>query len=649
MNTSQPLILGILAGMFFVVIGSSAPTGAAVSIVLDGRQTADTFDGIGALSAGASSRLLIDYPEPQRSQILDFLFKPKYGASLQHLKVEIGGDVDSTDGTEPSIARSREEFLHPKPGYFQRGYEWWLMKEAKKRNPRIVFDILQWGAPGWIGNGKFYSQDNADFIAAFILGAKKHHDLDISYCGIWNEKPYDTEWIKLLRKTLDRSGLERVKIVAADEINQWTIADRMAKDRELRDAVQVVGTHYPHFKSTPTARSFAKPVWANEDGPWNGNWTTTSGQCAGLPQAFNRNYVEGKMTKTIIWSPITSYYGVLPLPGSGLMRANEPWSGHYDVQPAVWITAHTTQFIEPGWKYLGGSACGLLPGGGSHVAAVSPDGKSLSLVIETIGSKQAQTISPKFAGGLAGRRLHAWRSTVKEQFVRLPDVPVIDETFSLQVEPEALYSLTTTDGQQKAVTEIPCSRPLPLPYRDNFDSYRVNETPKYLSDCFGAFEVKVGGRGGNCLRQVITQRGIEWCGDGDPLTVIGSPTWRDYEVACDVCFDFKQAAWLYGRITTVPEGKQPPPQGYGLRIAGDGAWSLVENHSGGNLASGKVKVAPGSWHRFGLRMFGKRITVVIDGKDAGSAVSDTFCSGLAGLGCGWEEVKFDNLSVEAAG
>ncbi|HCT29193.1 MAG TPA: hypothetical protein DIW31_00300, partial [Bacteroidales bacterium] len=51
-----------------------------------------TYEGIGALSAGASTRLLIDYPEPYRGQILDFLFKPKFGASLQHLKVEIGGD-----------------------------------------------------------------------------------------------------------------------------------------------------------------------------------------------------------------------------------------------------------------------------------------------------------------------------------------------------------------------------------------------------------------------------------------------------------------------------------------------------------------------------------------------------------------------------
>ena len=30
-----------------------------------------TYEGTGALSAGASSRLLIDYPEEQRNQILD--------------------------------------------------------------------------------------------------------------------------------------------------------------------------------------------------------------------------------------------------------------------------------------------------------------------------------------------------------------------------------------------------------------------------------------------------------------------------------------------------------------------------------------------------------------------------------------------------
>ena len=46
------------------------------------------FDGIGGLSGGgATSRLLVDYKEPERSQILDYLFKPNFGASLHILKV----------------------------------------------------------------------------------------------------------------------------------------------------------------------------------------------------------------------------------------------------------------------------------------------------------------------------------------------------------------------------------------------------------------------------------------------------------------------------------------------------------------------------------------------------------------------------------
>src|SRR5690606_36668355 len=103
-----------------------------------------TFDGTGALSAGASSRLLIDYPEPERSQILDYLFKPNYGASLQILKVEIGGDMNSTSGSEPSHMRTPDD-RNP-----DRGYEWWLMKEAKARDPRIQLGALPWGVPGWI-------------------------------------------------------------------------------------------------------------------------------------------------------------------------------------------------------------------------------------------------------------------------------------------------------------------------------------------------------------------------------------------------------------------------------------------------------------------------------------------------------------------
>src|SRR6201995_323847 len=76
----------------------------ARDIVVNGAQPGPVFDGIGAIGGGGgNSRLLIDYPAQQRNQILDYLFTPDYGASLQMLKLEIGGGGFSSDGAEPSV------------------------------------------------------------------------------------------------------------------------------------------------------------------------------------------------------------------------------------------------------------------------------------------------------------------------------------------------------------------------------------------------------------------------------------------------------------------------------------------------------------------------------------------------------------------
>ncbi len=130
---------------------------------------------MGAVSAGASTRLQLDYPQLERSQILDYLFEPGYGASLQILKVEIGGDTNSTDGAEASHMREPDDVD------CDRGYEWWLMSEAKARNPDIKLAGLQWGAPGWFDGG-FFSSDNIDYLLAW-LDCAELHGLQIDYMG----------------------------------------------------------------------------------------------------------------------------------------------------------------------------------------------------------------------------------------------------------------------------------------------------------------------------------------------------------------------------------------------------------------------------------------------------------------------------------
>ena len=77
-------------------VTASAAAVPTTFITVNGDGGAQVYDGVGAiLGGGGNARYLEDYPAAQRASILDYLFKPGYGASLQLLKLEIGGDGNS--------------------------------------------------------------------------------------------------------------------------------------------------------------------------------------------------------------------------------------------------------------------------------------------------------------------------------------------------------------------------------------------------------------------------------------------------------------------------------------------------------------------------------------------------------------------------
>ena len=201
----------------------ASPAAAATTVTIDGNSAGRTFDGVGAISGGGgNSRLLVDYPEPQRSQLLDYLFKPGYGAAMQILKVEIGGDTNSTSGAEPSHKHTAADLD------CNRGYEWWLMEQAKARNPNIKLVGLSWGAPGWIGNGNFWTTDMVNYLVAWLDCTKNSHGLTIDYLGGWNERGYNKPWYESLKSTLNARGYGNVKVVADD--TSFTPADEVVSD-----------------------------------------------------------------------------------------------------------------------------------------------------------------------------------------------------------------------------------------------------------------------------------------------------------------------------------------------------------------------------------------------------------------------------------
>lgn len=626
------------------------------TIEINGEGAGRVFDGLGALSAGASSRLLIDYPEPERSQILDYLFKPDYGASLQHLKVEIGSDVNSTDGSEPSHARTRAEMAHPN---FNRGYEWWLMEEAVKRNPHIALDSLAWGAPGWIGNGHYYSQDMANYVVKFIQGAKSAHGLDMAYTGIWNETKYEPSYVKLLKKTLLANGLS-TKVVCCDlytEEHPWQMIAQMAADPALREAIDVVGVHSPNVikgQTDPNAAiTSGKPLWASEDEFFyytkglSQHWNPYAESLAML---YNRNYIEDRITATEIWSPITSYYDNLPAPRSGLMTANTPWSGHYDVDPTIWVTAHTTQFAQPGWRYID-SACGLLKNGGSYVTLKSPDGQDYSVIIETVQAAAPQEVTFRVSGGLSTGAVHVWETNADKTFEHVSDATPQNGSFSLTLDPDSLYSITTTTGQHKGDALAPAAAPFPFPYTGNFESTKDGQSPRYLSDQDGAFEVwPCEGRAGRCLHQVITQMPIPWGLTPDPFTMLGDAKWTDYAVSVDARADSSGEVTLEGRIDSADffAGHRARwPSGYILVVDQKG-WQLISaqyKQPTRTLASGSMAFPLHAWQRLELRFKGDQIQALIGSKQVASVTDATHKSGMVGIGSGWNKAEFDNFAV----
>jgi len=653
-----------VAALFCLVlsVGAGATYGQQTNVVLDGNGKGRVFDGLGAASAGASSRLLIDYPEPQRSQILDYLFRPGYGAALQHLKVEIGADVNSTDGSEPSHMRSASDHNS------RRGYEWWLMAEAHKRNPNIILEILPWGAPGWVGaksNGKatLYTPAMAGYVADFIKTAKRDYELDIAYAGLWNEKVFDLGYLRELDRRLKSEHLA-TQIICCDEYSgegtgPWAIADEMLKDPEVNAAVAVIGVHYPlvdgKIITAESARKTGKPLWSSEDQPNGGGGPFVSREWAVggriLAHRYNQNYLEGSMTATEIWSPITSYYDNLAAPNSGLMYANTPWSGNYNVQGTIWATAHTTQFAQPGWQYLD-SASGYLPEKGSYVSLRSPDKKNWSVILETIDARHPQTVKFRLTGGLGEGEVHLWETNNSRTFEKVADLKPVYGAFIYTFDPDSLYSLTTTSGQGKGTAQPPPAANFPIPYADDFEKTELEHTPKYLADQDGAFEVRpCVGRTGRCLEQVITKIPVSWGPLPGPFTMAGDSDWKDYNVAADVRFLSTAPAAIMGRIDSADVFKDyqaHEPSGYVLRLNPNGAWELSSAEFKKpvvTLASGSVTIDRNKWHRLELRFRGGQIVAALDGAALATVENSVHTHGMFALGTEWDRIQFDNVAV----
>ena len=662
---------------------------------LDGHAGGPRFDGIGVVDGGgATSVLLKDYPEPQRRQILDMVYRPKFGASVNVLYVEVPGDGNSTQGSMPSHMHVRGEVN------YARGYIWWVMREARRRNPRLSLDGAAWSAPGWIGDGggllshadePFFSHDGVDYYVSWLRGLRSVYGLDLDAIGVRNEKGVSYAFAEALRTALDANGFSTVRLHAFDNWpdDRFDFVRDMLSDDKLRQAVDVPSAHVSPVEGSSVsldtqrmAASMGKPLWNTEQHVYRGGYDGL----ISTVQSFNDNFITSGFTRIVDWYGIAGLYAMEPYSGEkeALVRANWPWSGHFEVNPKLWAFAHYGQFAEIGWTYLKGGS-GKLQGGGSYVTLNSPAG-DYSVIIETKDAREPQRLHLDVSQ-LSNAKLAVWRSTAAAQFVRQRDLAPSGGGFTLTLLPDAVYTLSTTRGQQKGGFDaVPVTAPFPFPYRETFDEYgapaRWGYLPHYFADIYGAFELaSCPGRGGGCLRQAAPSRPISWAPGWTPYTIIGDDQWRDYDVAVDLFLGPGEDAGVMGRVNEVGTGYGSIPKGYCLRLSASGEVRLVVVRgkvdkkqlvgdaaqqalikSSSDVGEGGEKVlavahlpesAAGVWHALTLSMQGTTLKGFVDGKLVLTATDTLYPRGMAGLLSGangriMHTPFFDNVAIAPA-
>ncbi|SFL53310.1 Glycosyl hydrolase family 59 [Gracilibacillus orientalis] len=377
------LVLGMLIG-----VNNSKAEEMSETITIDGSDVDEhnRFKGFGTVSGNNTSRLLLDYKEehPEKYwEIMNQLFNKETGAGLAHVKVELGGDINSSSGTEPATMRYEDE-----PVNVLRGAGFQFAADAKSINPDITTEILRWGEPRWTWNGvadKAY-QNRYQWYKQTIDAVYEEYGFRLDYIGIsQNERAQngngrdEVEWLEYFTSNIKeepnyQTDYKDIKLVAADGYRDTaTISRTLLDNPDLIDEIDVISSHYGLTGTNELSElqdkliaegKQPKEVWVSE----------------GISPMINARYREnmepdynglgGRAGIIDVTSRIISVYswegaGDLPLNAVSfdfqpsvaafyqgtqynpkhLISAFDPWSGFYEVDGGLQGVRHVMNFV----------------------------------------------------------------------------------------------------------------------------------------------------------------------------------------------------------------------------------------------------------------------------------------------------------------
>lgn len=604
-----------------------------LKIVIDGNN-ANTlpnmlYRGVGMVSGNNSSRLLLDYKAENPDaywEIMNYIFG-KQGLEVAHLKLEMGADINSSSGTEPSVMRSADEAADVTRGA---GYQ--LAADAKTINPDLTLDMLWWGEPRWVSDAEDVYAARYKWYKNTLDAAWDTYGIKFDYVSATqNERGRDNDWVVYLSQHLKNESDSRydysaIKIVAGEEVCTWQAAAEVLKglrdgDTTLSDNIDVLGSHYTSSSTDQAqelARDYGKELWFSEgsspmaysEGAWrfdegNSGLTGING-ALDIANRFISMYPQGGMTLCQFQPAVAAYYDGVCYCQKQFINACDPWSGYYTLDNGFFTMLQFTQFMDKGWSFVDG-ACYAdgVPGGDGHaivdavysyMTTCSPDKSDYSTVITNTTDEPLTYEFEVSDLANAGSEVHLWETrgpdggAYNENYFRnigsvSPEENGGKYTYSITVKPYSILTVSTIDLPETEYKNADSSGRtiLELPYSDDFSyadysgdflSSRGN-APRYTTDEGGAFEVS----GGRLVQQITAaEKANEWGWTPDPTTNFGDDRWYNYSVSANVEFaDSDNPGGCYAGVGLRYIQGHAGASGYWLKLTKSGEWSLWEN------------------------------------------------------------------------
>jgi len=449
-QTARPAPVSTLTG------AASMNPDAKSTGTVDWGRTAQEIDGFGASGAFHMAGDLMDFPEPQRTEILDILFSQSKGAGLSIFRnfVGDGGSWGSkTNGPAPSI--------EPQEGVWNwtgDEDEIWMMREAGKRGcTRFVSTV--WSPPAWMKTnnsviGGHLRPDKyqafAEYLSMYVRGYKEHHGIDIYAISLANEPDITVKYsscywtgkefhdfLKYLIPVFDRDKITAKVIVG--EHSAWTenpVLESLG-DSVTAARIDIVGVHaygtadrdpFPPIaqRSGPLVETLKqkKKIWQTEAANLGRNYPDIRDGIY-WAKVLHTHVADNRTNGWLYW------WAISPYTAGGSMVHMDTKTNTYTVDKRLYTIGNYSRFVKPG--YFRVQMNSELMSGILVSAYKSEPGKQLVLVAinENINARDIEFR----LNGVNATSAIPWRTSQTEDLSGLPELKITDNTLKATLAP----------------------------------------------------------------------------------------------------------------------------------------------------------------------------------------------------------------------